>query len=161
MKKNIVNKKTGRKPSTPKRSGVKEPEASNWTGSYTLTEHWQSDLMFFADEMRFFRSLIDRYFMALIEQENMEKTRGMARNLADLENERLQLVKKTAGHLKHLAVLVENPFSHDVQTTLNEHQETEKALADFVKRFHLVKKDIFKLMEHVMVSEKARHLLGS
>lgn len=160
MKKNSINKKNPRKPSISKKDSTPEPEEYNWMGLFVLTEHWQSDLIFFADEMRFFRSLIDRHFMVLIEQENIEKTRAIALSLADLENEKLRLEQKTAGHLKHLSALIENSFSHDSQIIKDEHKEMEIAMADFARRFRLVKKDIFKLTEHVMESEKARHLLG-
>lgn len=160
MKKSVTNRKTVRNPAVPNSSSVTERSEYNWTESFALTKHWQSDLIFFSDEMRFFRSLVDRYFLALIEKDNIGKTRAIAVRLADLEQDRLQLEKKIASHLTHLGGLIENAFSHDAQSTLDEHQEMEAAMTNLVKQFRTLKKDIFQLTEHVMESEKAKHLLG-
>jgi hypothetical protein len=57
--------------------------------------------------------------------------------------------------------LIENPFSSDGQKSKDEHDELELAIAEFVKGFRQLKKEIFQLTESVMESEKISHLLGS
>lgn len=134
---------------------------NNWVNWHLLTGHWQSDIAFFEDEMKFFRSLIDRYFRALIDEKFIERTRAIAITLADLEDERQLLGQKVSSHRKNLAALMENPFSHDAQTTADEHQVLEIAMTDFVKHFRKAKIDIFLLTEPVLQSQKASHLLGN
>ena len=58
------------------------------------------------------------------------------------------------------ANLIENPFPHDAQAYRAEHASLENAIAVFAKDFRVLKKEIFKVAEHAIASEKTRHLLG-
>ncbi len=159
MSKRTEIRKSVRKSAAEKHSSA--DRENNWVNWHLLTGHWQSDIAFFEDEMKFFRSLIDRYFRALIDEKFIERTRAIAITLADLEDERRLLGQKVSSHRKNLAALMENPFSHDAQTTADEHQVLEIAIADFVKHFRKGKIDIFLLTEPVLQSQKASHLLGN
>ena len=133
--------------------------ANNWQMLYILTEHWQSDLAFFKDELRFFQSLIDKYFFSLIDKENIDKTRLVVADLSKLENRRTDLERSMEQHLKHLGDLLENPFPFSAQHYRDEHTRLGVVLAEYVKNFQQTKREIFAFVEHVMESEKAKHLL--
>lgn len=127
---------------------------------FAITKHWVSDLQFFDDELAFFRNLIDKYFLWLIGEKNIEDTRLVTTALVKLENQRLILEQNVSQHLHHLANLLENPFPHDAQECKVEHAALENSMAAFMKDFRNIKKEVFKVSEHAIVSEKARHLLG-
>ena len=133
--------------------------ANNWQMLYILTEHWQSDLAFFEDELRFFRSLVDKYFFSLIDEETIAKTRLLVAGLSSLEKRRASLERKIQEHLKHLANFLENPFPYNAKHFRDEHARLEVVVAAYLKNFRQTKKDIFGFVEHVMESEKAKHLL--
>ncbi len=38
-------------------------EEGDWQPLYVLTEHWKSDLSFYAEDLKFLAHLIDNYFM--------------------------------------------------------------------------------------------------
>ncbi len=132
---------------------------NNWQTLYILTEHWQSDLIFFKDELRFFRSLIDKHFLSLIDEKNIDKTRLLVNALSNLENQRAALQRNVKEHLKHLGNLLENPFPYNAQHYRAEHTRLEVVVAEYFKNFRQTKKEIFAFVEQVMESEKAKHLL--
>ncbi len=134
-------------------------ESDNWKMLYILTEHWQSDLRFFEDELRFLRDLIDKYFFRLIDEANMEKTRKHVTRLAKLETQRAILSRSVTRHLQHLANFLENPFPYNTQSYRDEHAKLEIGVVEYLKNFRQMKRDIFGLLNTVMESEKTNPLL--
>lgn len=130
-----------------------------WISLSALTRHWQSDLEFFEDELRFLHTLINKYFLWLIDEENIVKTRKLVKKLVEIETRRNLLFQKTEKHLKHLQGLIENPFSHDAHVVNIEHSALEEKIADFVKEFRSLKHEVFALTEHILESEKVQHML--
>lgn len=155
-RKRIVKKPLNRRAE----SLANNPPEKQWEALFVLAEHWQADLKFYADESRFLRSLIDKYFMWLIDEKYIDETKKMALKLMKLEEQRLLVEQSVAYHLKHLGSLIQNPFPYDAQTIADEHAKLERSLAGFLKDFRLLKKEVFLLTEQVIESEKVKHLLG-
>jgi hypothetical protein len=155
-KRNIVSVKS----KTSERLALDFPESQTWANWQLISEHWQSDLKFFADEIRFLHNLISKYFVWLMEEENIVKTRSIARELSALELKRQKHEQAVIRHQQHYRSLVENPFSQDSQKFKKEHAALESEIAAFTTRFKKLKRDTFELTEHVLESEKVKHLLG-
>lgn len=137
-----------------------DAEKSVWNQMYSVTEHWQSDMKFFGDELLFFKNLVDKYiFMNLLQESNMAGSQKTAAELLKLDNEQTDLARKLEQHTKHLVNLNENPFSHNAQECKDEHVMLETAIADFVSDFRSVKKNIFRWAETAIDSQKSKHLL--
>ncbi|MEQ9377646.1 MAG: hypothetical protein RIG68_20840 [Imperialibacter sp.] len=132
-----------------------------WSEQYVMAERWQSDLKFDKDELRFLKKLIDKYFLWLIDEKHLETTQQVANRLSHFEKNILATESKVARHMHHLAALIENPSLPNVSACENEHNTLKKALADLQIELRAVKKEIFRLAEHVMDSNKARRLLES
>lgn len=132
---------------------------NEWRKLFAVTGHWQSDLKFFADELDFLRSLIDKHFSTLMKEEHIDSTKSTVSQLGKLENRRSNFEQKTNRHYHHLAGLIEDPFPHDAQTYRDEHAKLEAAMAEFVKDFRQVKREVFQLAREVMDGERTSHLL--
>ena len=126
---------------------------------FIVSEHWLTDLKFFNDELNFLRRLVDKYFMWLVDEANIESTQKLARDLSRFETKRTRLSAKLAHHLKRLTNLIENPFSHSAQDSIDEHADLEALMSAFVKDFRRIKRAAFTLTETVIESEKSKHLL--
>jgi hypothetical protein len=137
------------------------PEIEKLDKLNLIAEHWLSDLHFFEDEIRFLHSLINKYFMWLTEDDNISGTKGVARELALLEKQRITYEGKIQNHIRTYRNWFENPFSHDRDPFQRQHAQLEKNLAGFVKAFRSIKKRAFLLTEAVIQSEKIKHLLTS
>jgi hypothetical protein len=135
--------------SRPKEDYIMKAE---WKQLYALTEHWQSDLLFHRDEIKFLHHLVNKYVMWLTRYEEVEMVRQNRKLLAAVRTECQNLLDKVEAHLGHLSDLMENPFAHDSQAFRREHGELEDEIAVFAKHFRQAKKETFKITEHLMDS---------
>lgn len=126
---------------------------------YLLTEFWKSEIEFYRIESRFLRMLVDKYFIWLIKDGNIEKVQSLSNKLSKITKHKKELFEKMNLHLKHLEELIENPFSHDETEFRDEHSKLEDEFTEFVKNFKTVKQEIFVSAEHVIEDEKLHHLL--
>lgn len=126
---------------------------------YALTKHWESDLEFYKDELKFFNDLIGKYFLFMTREENMEVVQKMQANVIKLDKDRENLIKRMQRHVSRLSQLMGNQFSNDEHEFRNEHQKLENDITTFTKEFRKVKKEVFAITEHVIESERLQHLL--
>lgn len=131
-----------------------------WTAEYRelyiLTEHWQSDLQFYKGDLHFLHHLIDKYFIWLVNKENLDGMRNIASSLSETVKNCDKLLEKTSKHLTHLAELIDDPFKYDSHKFRSEHEELENEIAFFIKKFWKIKKDTFAVSEHVIKKEVGR-----
>jgi hypothetical protein len=135
-------------------------QSAEWQELHVLTSHWQSDMAFFEDELRFIDVLLDKYFNALIDPENMDSTKSIAAKLSNLKSSREMMTSRIAEHLHHIKALMTNSASQDAEAFREEHARLHDELTDFVKTFRAVKRDIFELTERIARTEKLKHLIS-
>jgi hypothetical protein len=134
---------------------------AEWQELHALTLHWQSDMVFFGDELRFVDLLIDKYFTSLVDKENIAITKDVAAKLSDIKKTYESLCQKVLKHLKHIENLMVNSFAVDASAFRDEHAKLEDELVAFVKSFRDIKHNLFQLTERVIKNEKQKHLIGS
>jgi hypothetical protein len=131
-----------------------------WTAQYqqlyVLTEHWQSDLQFYKGDLQFLHHLIDKYFIWLINKENLDEMKNLASGLSETGKNCDRLLEKTSKHLAHLAELIDDPFKYDSHKFRSEHEELENEIASFVKNFWKIKEDTFVASVPVIEKEVER-----
>jgi len=135
-------------------------QSAEWQELHVLTSHWQSDMAFFEDELRFIDVLLDKYFNALIDPENMDATKSIAAKLSNLKSSREMMTSRIAEHLQHIKALMTNSSSQNAAAFREEHARLEDDLTDFVKTFRAVKREIFELTERIARTEKLKHLIS-
>lgn len=140
-------------------SGI-DGDDNSWQEMYIITERWQSDLAFFNDELSFFRKLINKYLLWLVDEKNIEHTRKLAADISKFDKRGVTVSQKLATHLRELANLAENPFSHNAQSCRDAHGALESIVAELAKDFRSLKKKVFRVTETVIDSEKANRLLN-
>ena len=126
---------------------------------YAITQHWHSDTIFFTDEINFFRLLIDKHLGLMIDPKNINQTRDMLAHLADIGRELVLLQDLIDQHLKHLAKAVEKAYVEKLPNLKEEHGRIEIDFQDYVKKFRAVKREVYKLTERVIHSDKARRMI--
>lgn len=133
---------------------------SSWEELYVLTKHWQSDLDFYRDEIRFLSDLMGKYFMWLVADDNIKHVNSLTKQLSDLGRNKEEIARQVKQHLKHLEALMENAFSQDEQKFRKEHEDLEDRLTGFIWNYKVLKKEIFKTTEKVIEEEKLNRLLN-
>lgn len=136
-------------------------EDADWQQLFVLTEYWQHDSRFYEDELRFLRNLVDKYFIWLVREENLNKVQAVAKKLTEADHKHKELSSSIDKHLSYLAGIMKDPSAHNIGSFRSEHAELEDELAGFNKLMREVKRDVFALTEHVMETEKLQHLLSS
>ena len=134
---------------------------AEWQELHALTTHWQSDMAYFGDELRFIDLLIDKYFTSLVDKENIAVTKEVAAKLSDIKKIFESLYQKVLKHLRHIENLMVDPFASDASAFRNEHTMLEDELAAFVKNFRDIKQRVFQLTDRVVKTEKQKHLIGN
>ncbi len=158
-KQSNLRKSRGKFPAVP---GNPDPKSGEWNERYAMTSHWQSDLNFYFDEMRFLNRVINKFFIWLSEEENVKMTRVMVNRITASEGQRNKLDQRMASHMQHIREILQNPFPYDDSVSRDEHMRLEEAFAVFVKNFRALKREVFALTEHVLETEdEANQFLGS
>lgn len=132
---------------------------ASWESLYVLGEHWKSDIQFYKDELRFLTDLIAKYFIWMTREENIADVKKLSADLIHLTDEYKSLGERVDHNLHQLSLLMENAFSQDEQQFRNEHEKLEDDLEEDIKKFRVLKKEIFEFTEHVIDSERIQHLL--
>ena len=132
---------------------------AQWQQLYTLTEHWQSDLQFYKDDLRFLDHLIDKYFIFLTQKDNLDEMRELTKRLTNESKECDSLIEKTTTHLSHLGQLIDDPYKYDSHQFREEHEKLEDAIATFIKKFRKNKKETFAITEKVIGKEIKKRLM--
>lgn len=139
----------------PKDNYVLETE---WDKIYVLTEHWISDLSFYKDDLKFFRHLIDKYFIWISEESHLKEVERILNNVNTLARKAENLLTRTSKHLSHIKDIMEEPFAHDSQKFREEHQNLEDEIAVFIKTCRDQRKLVFSVIEHVVDNERLQEI---
>jgi len=121
---------------------------------YILSNHWQSDLEFFEQDLHFLHHLIDNYLLWITLPENLEAVKAIENNLLALQRKCSALLEKVKVHRSVLAALIQKP-DRSGQTELGEaHAALEQELASFVKHYRQNRLETFKVTEYIIDSEE-------
>lgn len=132
---------------------------ATWESLYVLGEHWQSDIQFYKDELRFLDDLIGKYFIWMTKDENIASVKKMSIELHELREQINEVDGRLATHMHQLSEMMEDVMSKKGEGFRIEQEKLEDDLEDFAKEFRTLKKAIFTITEHVIESEKFQHLL--
>lgn len=133
---------------------------ASWQDLYRLAEHWYSDMEFYKDEIRFLFQLVNQHYRQLLEDNELEKSKVMAKGLMELDRNTEKLSARIGEHQKHLESLFDHPFVNHEMEFRNDHADLEDELVRFTVEFKKTKAEVFNLTEVALRSEKLKHLLS-
>ncbi|WP_407429458.1 hypothetical protein [Arcticibacter sp.] len=126
---------------------------------YSDVEQLRSEIGFYNDEIRFFRTLLDRYLLPLIDKESIGKVQEIARQLSKFEEEKNLFSEETVAFLlkvKDKALESQPQLDRQDEKIYLHLLEKKNELMNSFKRF---KKAFFAIMEHLLQTEKMQNLL--
>lgn len=129
-------------------------QEADWRKLYALTECWKCDLLFYRDDLKFLDFLVDKYFIWLSVDENIEEVMEIQNSLTLIDKLSASLLFNVNKHLACIADLVYNPHKYDSSQFRKEHQILEDKLNDFLKIFRENRKEIFALAKQMLKSEE-------
>ena len=132
---------------------------ADWQDLYILTEHWQSDLNFYADELHFLEELISKYFLLMTKKESLSAVQEIVVKINKLTKSNKDLSERIKHHLTNLGLLKEFTFSQNEANFRSGHEVLEDDIVAYIIDFRAVKKEVFTIAKEVLKSEKNKHLL--
>ncbi len=132
---------------------------SQWQELYVLTEHWKSDLLFYKDDLKFLHHLLDKYFIWITKTENLKAVQTIGQNILEDTLACDKLLDRLDNHLSQIARLIDDSTKFNTKVFRADHEELEDEIAAFVKSVRVNRKELFKLTEFVVDSERLEHLL--
>ncbi|MFD1094871.1 hypothetical protein [Salegentibacter chungangensis] len=141
----------------PKGAYIKE---ANLEELYVLTSHWKQDLEFYKNDLLFQKRLIDKYFIWITRDDNLEAVENIVKNIRASQAVCKDLLKQVKLHLSAIGKLLEDKDSADTKAFRIEHESLEDKIAAFIKSFRKNKKEVFKITEMVIDSEQLANVVN-
>lgn len=132
-----------------------------WDELYVLTKYWISDLEFYRDDLLFLHHLIDKYFICITKQENLDLVKELKLGLQEMTASVNDLLEKVSRHHVRLGFMVEDSNKKDAGIIISEHQHLEEEMKRFVKSFRKNRKETFKISEYIIDSEELSSIIES
>lgn len=135
---------------------------ASWPDVHMLIRHWESEMNFYKDELRFLMILFEKYFTAMVEKENIEATKTVATSLTAVDLSRSTLTERLHRSSKQIsdAAANGNVTEQEATSLKNSFQLLEDELAAFVQKVRELKSLVFKLTERIAKTEQAKHLIS-
>jgi hypothetical protein len=121
---------------------------------YILTEHWQSELLFYKDDLKFLRHLEDKYFSWTTAQVNLENIRRVGESILKDTRDCDDLLQSIKKHLSYLAQIIDNDENQDLKMFRSEHKELEEDIVQFIANTKNNRRQLFKVIEFDVTADK-------
>jgi len=121
---------------------------------YISSKHWQSDISFVADEVRFFKNVIGKYFKADNPQSQGAQMHHCKMMIVRLQEEIITLKIKVIAYLNFLGPYIGNPEKKIDINLIEKHSVLENEIKALFESVKLLKVDLFSLTENVMDEER-------
>jgi hypothetical protein len=117
---------------------------------YISSKHWLSDVSFMADEIRFFKHLIDKYFVPGAKNQHVAEVNAFRKTISEKETETVVLKSMVLAYLNFL-----EPFVCDLKEAIGfdlieKHSFLENQIQNQFQSLKLFKKDLFSIAEKLI-----------
>jgi len=127
---------------------------------YAESKNWIEEIEFMNVEQDFFRELIIDHTLEICNTSNYNEAKFL---LKGIEHERKlgkTLITDIKEHSVNLALLLDNIYLKKEKQFRNNHEALKIEVINYIENFKFIKKEVFKLILHVMKKEKQQRLLA-
>jgi len=145
---------------TTRLTGFREADPEErWQQQYRDLEAIQQTLTFYAEELVFLRTLIDRHLMWLMEEDSLTHLQSLTARITGSAAACTELQHTASGLIGKTGALIENPFAQDEHQLRMAFAQIRQSLETYTEGLRLIKKDVYQVMEAALRTEKARRML--
>ncbi|WP_340065926.1 hypothetical protein [Ascidiimonas aurantiaca] len=134
---------------------------ASWEELYTLTRHWESNMDFYKDELRFLQRLINKYLLWISKDNNLNLVRKTEQKLSSVNKSCSELREKIGKHLTRMVYLMDNPNRGFEILLRSEHEYLEESMSKLAKMFRNSRKEVFAVTEYVIDNEQLEGVLST
>lgn len=128
---------------------------------YLENKETLSDILFLEDESRFFQKLFDKVLLSPIKEEKFQEIESVNSNLAELQNRRDKLKIVLTNQQLSIESMLKNADMKIELSLVDQNTIITAEIKALLTSDKLVKKELYALVEYVLVDRKAGHLLNA
>ncbi len=117
---------------------------------YEINKHHITELIFFDDEVRFLKGLINKYFVKELQNEHINKSQMIDIRLSQLVLIKSNISKDILLHQGNLHVKFKDINNHEYYFFKLESDRVEEEMKDLNRNFKHIKKEIFQLSKEII-----------
>ena len=121
---------------------------------YALSEHWKSDFDFYHEECQFLSSLVNKYFVFLLEGMALSEIQKLAAKLSVVSKTTEDIRKSINDYMGDIKAFIALEEEYRFEVVLSKHIKLERRISDYVKSFKKIKGDVFLVTEEILHNEK-------
>ena len=124
-----------------------------------IVKQWKSDLEFYRDELHFITSLVNNYFIYLIDEKEFPSTSKLIRKLKERIHLCQELLQSTLIYISNIGSQLENEMDTVYSVDDKRFIKLEIKTAVFDNALRSLKRDIFSISKTIMKHENMKRLL--
>lgn len=128
---------------------------------YLENKETLSDILFLEDESRFFQKLFDKVLLSPIKEEKFQEIESVNSSLAELQNRREKLKIVLTNQQLSIESMLKNADMKIELSLVDQNTIITAEIKALLNSDKLVKKELYALVEYVLVDRKAGHLLNA
>ena len=128
---------------------------------YLENKETLSDILFLEDESRFFQKLFDKVLLSPIKEEKFQEIESVNSSLAELQNRRDKLKIVLTNQQLSIESMLKNADMKIELSLVDQNTIITAEIKALLTSDKLVKKELYALVEYVLVDRKAGHLLNA
>lgn len=140
-----------------------KPKYVAWLSTETIHNDsikWLSELRFLKDEQLFFDDLVKSYTLQLIDAKHFTQSKKIIDQLNTLQKETNTLINEVISHEKGLKIMIDGINQLEEENTYKkEHGKLIITVFNFLKKYKLLKTELFSLVKGIIKRNKQKHLL--
>jgi len=117
---------------------------------YISAKYWLSEIAFVNDEIRFFKDLVDQYFMPRAKNDDEARVKAFRKMISVKEIETAVIKNRVIDYLKFLEPFINDPDKVIEMSFIEKHATLENDIRDLLESFKQFKKNLFSLAEKSM-----------
>ena len=134
---------------------------TDFSQSYIKAEHWKSDCEFYRDELNFLSSLINKYFIFLINGDELSKIQDLAVRITRTKQREEDLVKDIIDFMTGIKTNMTEVNKVYFKEINEAEANLEEQMNDFIHVFKELKSDVFQITEKMLENDKVKRLIGA
>ncbi|MFI0431078.1 hypothetical protein [Mariniflexile sp. HMF6888] len=122
-----------------------------------LTKNWESDLIFYNNDLKFLQQLIEVHFVKLLLYEGTNEFRDLQNDIQISIIQCEILLKQTPVFTKHLTHLIDEPHKYDTHILRNNYELFEDDCTQYIETVKIIRLLAFSMLKNILEEEKSQY----
>lgn len=122
-----------------------------------LTKNWESDLIFYKNDLKFLQQLIEVHSVKLLLYEGANEFRDLQNDIQIAIVQCEILLKQTPVFTKHLTHQIDKPHKYDTHILRNNYELFEDDYSQYIETVKIIRLLAFSMLKSILEEEKSQY----